>query len=164
MLDFTLDSAAATETLGARLASALTPGCVIYLRGELGAGKTTLARGLIQALGHRGTVKSPTYTLVEPYQLGEWRLFHWDLYRLADSGELEYLGLRDQFDGQAVLLIEWPERGQSELPAADVEVALRYAGEGRACRLAADTVLGHDLLERLAKDFWRPPILEAVEE
>ncbi|MFO7640346.1 MAG: tRNA (adenosine(37)-N6)-threonylcarbamoyltransferase complex ATPase subunit type 1 TsaE [Candidatus Competibacteraceae bacterium] len=149
MLDCTLDSAAATETLGARLAAVLTPGCVIYLHGELGAGKTTLARGLIQALGHRGTVKSPTYTLVEPYQLGEWRLFHWDLYRLVDPGELEFLGLRDQFDGQAVLLIEWPERGQGELPAADVEVKLRYAGAGRAGRMEAVSAAGRLLLGRL---------------
>lgn len=149
MLDCILDSAAATEKLGARLAGALIPGCVVYLHGELGAGKTTLARGLIQALGHRGTVKSPTYTLVEPYQLGEWRLFHWDLYRLADPGELEFLGLRDQFDGQAVLLIEWPERGQGELPAADVEISLRYAGEGRAGRLAAVSTSGRALLARL---------------
>ncbi len=149
MFDCILDSAAATERLGAGLAGALAPGCVIYLRGELGAGKTTLARGLIQALGHRGTVKSPTYTLVEPYQLGEWRLFHWDLYRVVDPGELEYLGLRDQFDGQAVLLIEWPERGQGELPAADVEVALRYVGEGRAGRLEAVSAAGRMLLARL---------------
>jgi tRNA threonylcarbamoyladenosine biosynthesis protein TsaE len=149
MFDCILDSAATTEALGARLAGALTPGCVIYLHGELGAGKTTLARGLIQALGHQGTVKSPTYTLVEPYQLGEWRLFHWDLYRLVDPGELEFLGLRDQFDGQAVLLIEWPERGQGELPAADVEVTLRYADAGRVGRLEAASTAGHRLLARL---------------
>jgi tRNA threonylcarbamoyladenosine biosynthesis protein TsaE len=149
MFDFLLQSAAATERLGARLARILKPGCVMYLHGELGAGKTTLARGLLHGLGHRGTVKSPTYTLVEPYQMGEWRLFHWDLYRLADPEELEYLGLRDQLDGEAVLLIEWPERGQGELPTADLDVALSYAGEGRACRLEARSERGLNLLARL---------------
>lgn len=149
MPDYVLDSTAATEALGARLATALAPGCVLYLRGELGAGKTTLARGLLHALGHRGIVKSPTYTLVEPYQVADWRLFHWDLYRLADPEELEFLGLRDQLDGEAVLLIEWPERGQGELPAADLEIMLAYAGEGRACRLAALSAAGAAMLARL---------------
>ena len=149
MLNLTLDSTAATETLGVRLAQSLTPGCVIYLRGDLGAGKTTLVRGLLHGLGHRGVVKSPTYTLVEPYQIGEWRLFHWDLYRLADPEELEYLGLRDQLDGEAVLLIEWPERGLGELPTADLEVMLDYAGEGRGCRLAVASAVGTRMLARL---------------
>lgn len=150
MLDRALDSAAATEALGARLAGALTPGFVLYLRGELGAGKTTLARGLLRALGHRGAVKSPTFTLVEPYQLDGWRLFHWDLYRLTDPEELEFLGLRDQLDGEAVLLIEWPERGQGELPAADLDVALAYADAGRSCRLEARSPTGVAMLARLA--------------
>ena len=149
MPEFPLDSATATERLGARLARVLPPGCVLYLRGELGAGKTTLARGLLHGLGHRGTVKSPTYTLVEPYQIGEWRLFHWDLYRLADPEELEFLGLRDQLDGEAVLLIEWPERGQGELPGADVAVRLDYAGAGRNCQMEAHSEVGIQLLARL---------------
>lgn len=137
-----LDSAIATEALGAQLAKALPPGCVIYLRGELGAGKTTLVRGLLQALGHRGSVKSPTYTLVEPYQVADRRLFHWDLYRLADPEELEFLGLREQIDGEAILLIEWPERGSGELPAADLAITLDYSGEGRSCRLEAYSAIG----------------------
>lgn len=149
MLKYALDSATATEALGARLAVRLRPGNILYLSGDLGAGKTTLVRGLLQTLGHRGTVKSPTYTLVEPYQIGDWRLFHWDLYRLADPEELEFLGLRDQLDGQAALLIEWPERGQGELPAADVEIALSYAGEGRACRLTALSSVGLAMLADL---------------
>ena len=150
MLEFLLDFAAATERLGARLAAVLEPGSVIYLHGELGAGKTTLARGLLHGLGHRGTVKSPTYTLVEPYQIGKWRLFHWDLYRLADPEEMEFLGVRDQLDGEAVLLVEWPERGQGELPAADLEVRLDYAGAGRSCRLEAHSEAGTELLARLS--------------
>ena len=148
MLERYLNSAAATEALGARLASALAPGCVLYLRGDLGAGKTTLARGLLRGLGHPGTVKSPTFTLVEPYQLGRWRLFHWDLYRLADPEELEYLGLRDQIDGEAVLLIEWPERGQGALPRADVAVWLEYLGEQRGVRWEARSALGAAVLGR----------------
>lgn len=147
--DLNLGSTTETEALGARLASTLNPGSIFYLSGDLGTGKTTLARGLLQALGHRGTVKSPTYTLVEPYQIGDWRLFHWDLYRLADPEELDFLGLRDQLDGQATLLIEWPERGQGELPAADVEIALRYAGESRACRLTALSSVGQAILASL---------------
>ena len=147
--DLNLGSATDTEALGARLASTLRPGNILYLSGDLGAGKTTLVRGLLHTLGHRGTVKSPTYTLVEPYQIGDWRLFHWDLYRLADPEELDFLGLRDQLDGQAALLIEWPERGQGELPAADVEIALSYAGEGRACRLNALSSVGQAMLADL---------------
>ena len=150
MVEILLDSAVATERLGARLAEALKPGCIIYLHGELGAGKTTLARGLLHGLGHGGTVKSPTYTLVEPYQIGQWRLFHWDLYRLADPEELEFLGLRDQLDGEAVLLIEWPERGRGELPVADLEITLDYADEGRNSRLEARSPVGQALLVGLA--------------
>lgn len=144
-----LDSAVATEALGGRLAKALAPGCVIYLHGDLGVGKTTLVRGLLRGLGYHGTVKSPTFTLVEPYQLNDRRLFHWDLYRLADPEELEYLGLRDQLDGEAILLIEWPERGRGELPVADLEIMLAYAGEGRNCRLDARSPVGQTLLAML---------------
>ncbi|MCP5159086.1 MAG: tRNA (adenosine(37)-N6)-threonylcarbamoyltransferase complex ATPase subunit type 1 TsaE [Gammaproteobacteria bacterium] len=147
MLTYDLASETATEALGARLAAALTPGCILYLSGDLGAGKTTLVRGLLHALGHHGTVKSPTYTLVESYQTEQWRLFHWDLYRLADPEELEFLGMRDQLDGQAVLLIEWPERGRGELPAADLEITLSYAGESRACQLVAVSTIGQPILE-----------------
>ena len=136
MLDFILDSAAATEALGARLAHVLTPGCILYLRGDLGAGKTTLVRGLLHGLGYPGIVKSPTYTLVEPYAIGKWRLFHWDLYRLADPEELEYLGLREQLDGETALLIEWPERGPGELPPA----IRRYAPGRMAAAPLSSTV------------------------
>lgn len=149
MLERYLDSQTATEACGAWLATALPPGCVFYLSGELGAGKTTLVRGLLHALGHDGTVKSPTYTLVEPYQVADWRLFHWDLYRLVDPEELEFLGLRDQLDGTAVLLIEWPERGQGQLPVADLEIALSYDGAGRVCRVKACSPTGQTLLARL---------------
>lgn len=149
LLERFLDSAAATEQLGASLAAALTPGCIIYLHGDLGAGKTTLARGLLRALGHQGKVKSPTFTLVEPYKIANQRLFHWDLYRLDNPEELDYLGLRDQLDGEALLLIEWPERGQGELPTPDIEITLSYVGESRQGQLAACSTIGEAVLTAL---------------
>jgi len=158
MLKCILDSAAATEALGTRLAARLTPGCIIYLSGDLGAGKTTLVRGLVHALGHQGAVKSPTFTLVEPYQIGQWQLFHWDLYRLTDPEELEFLGLRDQLDGQAVLLIEWPEYGYGELPTADLQINLNYFGEGRTCQIAAVSAAGQLILAHPATDNHLQPV------
>ncbi|PIE83685.1 MAG: tRNA (adenosine(37)-N6)-threonylcarbamoyltransferase complex ATPase subunit type 1 TsaE [Candidatus Contendobacter odensis] len=148
-MSHTLDAAAATEALGAQLATVLVPECIIFLSGDLGAGKTTLVRGLLRALGHEGAVKSPTYTLLESYQLADWQLFHWDLYRLADPEELEFLGLRDQLDSEAVLLIEWPDHGYGELPAADLRIELQYAGQGRHCRLEALSWKGKTLLARM---------------
>lgn len=122
---------AATIALGNALAASLKPPAVMYLEGDLGAGKTTLARGLLRGLGHVGSVKSPTYTLVEPYELEQFPVYHCDLYRLGDPEELEYLGMRDYSSREGVLVIEWPERGAHRLPAADIRVCLRPSGEGR---------------------------------
>jgi tRNA threonylcarbamoyladenosine biosynthesis protein TsaE len=135
MIQTSLESAAATEALGARLASAVQAGSILYLRGDLGAGKTTLVRGFIRALGHPGPVKSPTYTLLEPYSLAGQQILHLDLYRLGDPEELEFIGLRDCLDGQVIVLIEWPERGRGRLPAPDLDIELSYAEQGRFCRI-----------------------------
>jgi tRNA threonylcarbamoyladenosine biosynthesis protein TsaE len=133
---------AATRTLGADLARALPDGGVLLLHGDLGTGKTTLARGFLQALGHDGPVRSPTYTLLEPYALPRGPVYHLDLYRLADAGELDFLGLRDLDDPGAVFLVEWPERGRGHLPAADLELTLDYAGDGRRVQFCPATSRG----------------------
>ena len=140
-----LADAAATEQLGARLAGSITP-AIIYLRGDLGAGKTTLARGFIHALGYAGKVRSPTYTLVEPYACEHCPVFHLDLYRLADAEELEWLGLRDMLEEPALLLVEWPERGNGILPPADLTIDIEYSGSGRKARLVPATGAGKRLL------------------
>lgn len=137
---------AATERFGAALAMALTEPLVIHLSGELGAGKTTLVRGLLRALGHTGPVNSPTYTLVEPYELESWRVSHFDLYRLSEPEELEYLGFRDYIDGQSLCLIEWPERAASLLPSPDLVVTLTYAESGRKAEMIAFSPAGQQLL------------------
>lgn len=137
-LEVALADVSATEALGAALATwlAAKPGAVIYLMGDLGAGKTTLARGLLQALGVDGAVRSPTYTLLEPYELGGRTVVHMDLYRLQDPEELLALGAHDYSPRSTVWLVEWPERGGSELPAASLRLELQMEGESRRARLS----------------------------
>ena len=132
--------------IGARLSRAVQGRALIFLRGDLGAGKTTLVRGFMQARGHQGNVKSPTYTLIEPYELPSGNCYHLDLYRLADGEELEYLGLREMLAEQAVLLVEWPQRGDGWLPQADLLVDIRYQGEGREIELTAGSSKGEQIL------------------
>lgn len=146
---YTLKDESDTLKLGQQLAHQLRHGGVLYLQGDLGAGKTTLSRGLIQALGHSGAVKSPTYTLVEPYELPELRVFHFDLYRLADPEELEYIGIRDYFDPGTVCIVEWPDRGGDMIPRPDLVLTLEKVGTGRVARVQAQTSAGQTMLGQL---------------
>jgi len=132
-----LHGQAAQIAFGRRIAAHLRPPCTIYLQGDLGTGKTTLVRGVLRGFGHAGPVRSPTYTLLEPYELGAMRLYHLDLYRLGDPEELEYLGLRDLLDGRSLLLVEWPERGRGALPTPDLTIRIEHAGEARSLDLTA---------------------------
>lgn len=138
-LTLPLAGEAATVALARRIAPALAHGGVVYLRGELGAGKTTFARALLQALGVGERVKSPTYTLLERYPVNGREAFHLDLYRIGDPDELEWLGLDELEAPDALVLVEWPERGRGALPRADLEVELEHAGAGRTARLTAFT-------------------------
>ncbi|NRB24510.1 tRNA (adenosine(37)-N6)-threonylcarbamoyltransferase complex ATPase subunit type 1 TsaE [Shewanella sp.] len=144
-----LDNEQDTVELGKRLAQVITPPLTLNLSGELGAGKTTLSRGLIQALGHDGAVKSPTYALVEPYELGDIELFHFDLYRLSDPEELEYMGIRDYFTAKSICLVEWPDRGHGLMPVADISIAIKYVGTSREVEITSGTTKGQVLLSKL---------------
>lgn len=141
-----LADAAATEQLGQALAGPLARACVdtplvVHLEGPLGAGKTTLARGLLRGLGHEGRVRSPTFTLLEPYELPGCTVIHLDLYRLADPGELDYLGLVDMLAPGSLVLVEWAARGGDRLPQADLLIRLDYDGEARKAECTARTSL-----------------------
>ena len=125
----------AMERLGAEIGRALAWRGSVWLSGDLGAGKTTLSRGLIRAAGHAGAVKSPTFTLVEPYELGEFEIYHFDLYRLADPEELEFLGVRDYFSDNSLCLVEWPDKGSGVLPAPDMSIRIRVDAEGRTLQI-----------------------------
>ncbi|MFT7365437.1 MAG: tRNA threonylcarbamoyladenosine biosynthesis protein TsaE [Marinobacter psychrophilus] len=141
-----------TERLGrelARLVQRAENALAIYLDGDLGMGKTTLSRGLLRGLGHEGAVKSPTYTIVEPYENLQPPVYHFDLYRLKDPEELEFMGIRDYFNDHNLCLVEWPERGEELLPTADLTVYLESQGNGRSAILRAGSKMGADMLNEL---------------
>ncbi len=164
--------------LGRRLANVFMPGVIIYLDGDLGAGKTTLVRGMLRALGHSGAVKSPTFTVVEPYSLENNKfynyneleadfnpehnntplsdstqvIYHFDLYRLEDPEELEYLGIRDYLDGRAIALIEWPQKGYGVLPEADLIIKITHQSQGRKVELLPYTENGTIMVSKLISE------------
>jgi tRNA threonylcarbamoyladenosine biosynthesis protein TsaE len=154
-MEFNLADSSATEALGQALARSLpggAQGAVLYLQGELGAGKTTCVRALLRALGVTGLVRSPTYTLVETYNLAALTCVHVDLYRLQLPTEIDELGLRDLAGPGCLLLVEWPEKGVGALPPADLELMLCYSGEARQAALRATTALGSAWLQNLGRD------------
>ncbi len=151
-LNYLLPDEQATIEIGAKLAHIIkqqSKGLIVYLYGDLGAGKTTLTRGFVRAMGHTGNVKSPTYTIVEPYNLANWKIYHFDLYRLADPEELEYMGIRDYFADNCCCFIEWPEKGAGLLVKADLNINIAYSGEQRQLTLTAITAWGNEIISLL---------------
>jgi len=151
ILKAVLDDEQETLELGGALAHCLSPGLTIYLRGDLGAGKTTLVRGMMRGLGHEGTVRSPTYALVEVYELPRLHLHHFDFYRFRDPREWIDAGFRESFDGHNVTVIEWPEKAGTWLPPADLEIQLAFVEPGREALLSSNTLAGQKCLALLER-------------
>lgn len=149
-MEVLLPDAESQTAFGKRLAACLPSQMVIYLHGDLGTGKTTLARGILRGLGYQGPARSPTYTLIEPYEIGPRRVYHLDLYRLADPEELDYLGLRDLLGDAAIWLVEWPERAAGLLPAADLTIWIEYLNEGRRLTLSPGNAVSQASIDRLS--------------
>lgn len=139
----------ATLAFAEQLARQLQPGAVLFLRGDLGVGKTSLCRGVLLGLGHQGNVKSPTYTLVEPYDLPGRQVYHFDLYRLGEPSELEFMGCRDYFDDESICLVEWPEQGVGVLPVPDIELEILVKGRGRTLFCRAHSERGRAIIAGL---------------
>lgn len=146
---FAIRTAKAMQALGAKCAKTCSEPLRIYFRGELGAGKTTFVRGFLHGLGYKKLVKSPTYTLVELYEIQSRKIYHFDLYRLADPNELEYLGVRDYFTPQTICLVEWPERAVTILPQPDLKVVIETTVAGKTVTIAASSIVGIEVLSKL---------------
>jgi tRNA threonylcarbamoyladenosine biosynthesis protein TsaE len=163
LLSIDLADTAATEALGARLASVLRPGLTVFLEGDLGAGKTTLVRGLLRALGHVGKVKSPTFTLLESYAISSlnFPLYHFDFYRFTDPGEFIEAGLDEYFgqrgDTGGACLVEWPDKADGYLPVPDLRIELAIVGDARGARLSACSDGGRSCLKRVRDGAGRAP-------
>ena len=148
MSNFTreLPDEAATLEAGRQFAQELQSGLTVYLHGDLGTGKTTFVRGVLQGLGYNGKVKSPTYTLVEPYVVSKYNLYHFDLYRFNDVEEWEMAGFREYFNDESVCFVEWPEKAGKLIPAADIDIYLQHQAQGRSLRIHSNTQLGKQCL------------------
>lgn len=144
--EYLLNDENALLSLAQGIAKYFEPGLVIYLQGNLGAGKTVFARGLLQGLGHKGLVKSPTYSLVEPYDIDDMVCYHFDLYRLAHPEELEFTGSRDYFNEQSICLVEWPEKAIGFIPLADIVCEIEYHESGRKITILACSDMGEKLM------------------
>lgn len=149
MKNLVIDGDLAMVNFGAQIAEALSPCMIITLEGDLGAGKTTLSRGILQSLGHQGAVKSPTYTIVEPYDLDIGAVYHFDLYRITDPEELDYIGFPDYLSQGFLSLIEWPERAKGYLDNADVNISISHSDVGRYIKLVGDTQKGKVFIRSL---------------
>jgi|TARA_B110000196_G_C21052696_1_gene618199 tRNA threonylcarbamoyladenosine biosynthesis protein TsaE len=144
-----LQDEVATIAFGKLLGGYCAGGARIFIKGDLGVGKTTLCRGILRAFGYEGAVKSPTFTLVEPYELAQQSIYHFDLYRLGNPNELEYIGIDEYFHAQNLCLVEWPERAADALPPCDVEVVLSVSGKSRDILLRSMTVLGEAVCQKV---------------
>ncbi|MCF6251427.1 MAG: tRNA (adenosine(37)-N6)-threonylcarbamoyltransferase complex ATPase subunit type 1 TsaE [Methylococcaceae bacterium] len=145
-MKITLINEQETEQIGAELWRILPKKCLVFLKGDLGAGKTTLTRGLLRAAGYKKTVKSPTYTLVEEYEMSDRKVFHFDLYRIKDPQELEWIGIHDYLEQQSICFVEWPELGKGWLPVPDIELSITTEGKGRIVEIQ---ILSEKLLKKL---------------
>ncbi|RKZ71573.1 MAG: tRNA (adenosine(37)-N6)-threonylcarbamoyltransferase complex ATPase subunit type 1 TsaE [Candidatus Parabeggiatoa sp. nov. 1] len=149
---YLIPTSTAMEAFGGKLAHACHHHGILHLSGDLGVGKTTLTRGFLRALGHTGVVKSPTYTIVEPYQINGRQIYHWDFYRLGDPEELEYLGLRDYVENEALSLIEWPEKGGHLTPAPDIQISIfSHCAEARLLELQAHSAMGQAIIKGMTE-------------
>jgi tRNA threonylcarbamoyladenosine biosynthesis protein TsaE len=145
-----IPTATAMEYFGGYLAHACRTRSILHLCGELGVGKTTLVRGFLRNLGHTATVKSPTYTLVEPYQLNGRTIYHFDFYRLGDPEELEYMGIRDYLEENVICLIEWPEKGGQFTPSPDIKIQIEHHAEARLLEIKTYSTIGQSMIANLS--------------